>query len=79
MRHLLLIIGIFIIEACFFVITYYYSNKYVNDIFDQSAGVSLDKLSVILALINNSTINLFSKFRSDLILVGKHMKFLKDI
>ena len=77
--YFLLIIGILIIEACFFVITYYYSNKYVNDIFDHSTGVSIDKLSVILALINNSTINLFSKFRSDLILIGKHMKFLKDI
>ena len=77
--YLLLILGIVIIELCFGFFAIIYSKKFINKIFEEGAGVSRKKIAIITELLNNSTFKLFSKLRSDLILVGKHMILLKDI
>ena len=77
--YLLLIFGIVIIEILFAVFTFIYSKKFFNETFDEAANVSRYKITLLTEILNNSTLKLFSKFRSDLILVAKHMILLKDI
>ena len=77
--YLLLVIGIIVIELVFFSFTYVYSKSYVNNIFNEATDVSRKKISLLTEILKNSTLKFFSKFRSDLILVGKHMQLLKDI
>ena len=77
--YLLLILGIVIIELFFGFFAIIYSKKFINKVFEEGAGVSRNKIAIITDLLNNSTFKLFSKLRSDLILVGKHMILLKDI
>ena len=77
--YLLLVIGILFIEFIFFIFTFLYSKKFVNIVFSEATDVSKNKISLLTEILNNSTLKLFSKFRSDLILVGKHLLLLKDI
>ena len=77
--YLLLIFGIVIIEILFAVFTFIYSKKFFNETFDEAANVSRYKITLLTEILNNSTLKLFSKYRSDLILVAKHMILLKDI
>ena len=77
--YLLLVIGILFIEVIFFTFTLSYSTKFVNIVFNEATDVSKNKISLLTEILNNSTLKLFSKFRSDLILVGKHLLLLKDI
>ena len=76
---LLLIAGIIFIEIVFGITTFVYSGKLINTIFDESSNISINKLIILTEIINNSTLKLFSKFRADLIVAGKHLNFLRDI
>ena len=77
--YLLLIVGIIFIEIIFFIFSYIYSKFSVNAVFNKATDISRSKISLITEILNNSTLKYFSKFRSDLILVGKHMLLLKNI
>ena len=75
----LLIFGVVIIEIIFGLVTYFYSKVYIKKTFNEAKDVSREKIKVITEVLNNSTLKMFSKFRSDLILIGKHMSLLDDI
>ena len=79
MFYLILIIGIVFIEVFFGIITFIYAGKLINTIFEESSNISINKLVILTEIINNSTLKLFSKFRTDLIIAGKHLNFLRDI
>ena len=77
--YLLLVVGIIFIEISFFGFSYVYSKFSANAVFNKATDISRSKISLITEILNNSTLTYFSKFRSDLILVGKHMLLLKSI
>ena len=79
MFYLLLVVGIVFIEVVFGITTFIYSGNLINTVFDESSNISINKLVVLTEIINNSTLKLFSKFRADLIIAGKHLNFLKGI
>ena len=77
--YIILIVGILIIEILFAIVTFGHSKSLIDNIFTQAADISINKIITLTEILNNSTLKLFSKFRSDLIVVGKHMSLLKDI
>ena len=79
MFYLILVAGILFIEIVFGITTFVYSGKLINTIFVESSNISINKLVILTEIINNSTLKLFSKFRTDLIVAGKHLNFLRDI
>ena len=79
MFYLILVAGILFIEILFGITTFVYSGKLINTIFVESSNISINKMIILTEIINNSTLKLFSKFRTDLIVAGKHLNFLRDI
>ena len=79
MFYLILVIGIAFIELAFGITTFIYARKLIDTIFEESSNISINKLVILTEIINNSTLKLFSKFRTDLIIAAKHLNFLRDI
>lgn len=75
MFYLILVAGILFIEIVFGITTFVYSGKLINTIFVESSNISINKMIILTEIINNSTLKLFSKFRTDLIVAGKHLNF----